>query len=101
MVRPLSLTAIFAAIALAAPGAAIAQGDSAQASAQLAAPAGTAQAIAGGVLWRCEGTVCAAATPKERPLRVCRELVRKVGPVTRFAVGGKVLDEAELARCNG
>lgn len=102
MARPLPLIATLAALTLALPGGvAIAQVTSANAVAELAAPSTEAQAIAGGVLWRCEGTSCVAAKPRERPLRVCRELVRKVGPVTRFEVDGKALDEGELARCNG
>lgn len=89
-----------AAIALAlSPLAAEAQ-SAAQFRAELAAPTTESQAIAGGVLWRCEGTSCTAPRNGKRPLRVCRELHRELGDIVSFEIDGEMLDEDTLARCN-
>jgi len=82
------------------PGAVQAQGSSAYFRAELSAPTEEAQTIAGGVLWRCDGTSCSAAQNGKRPLRVCRDLHRELGAVTSFEVGGEALDADKLARCN-
>lgn len=104
MARHSLLTAALAALTAGAAATALPADVDAReggAVAELAAPATVAETIAGGVLWRCEGTTCVAATPRERPLRACRELAREVGQVTGFAVGGKALEEDKIARCNG
>ena len=69
--------------------------------AELAEPAGQDQAVAGGVLFRCEGTVCTAPRSRSRPLRVCSDLRREVGTITAFTVAGEAMDTSRLARCNG
>ena len=60
-----------------------------------------AEAIAGGVLFQCVGTVCTAPRSRDRALRVCRELQREVGPIASFSSGGTPMSETQLARCNG
>lgn len=68
---------------------------------ELAQPASKDRAIAGGVEFRCEGTTCTAPRSRDRALRVCSELRRKVGTVARFSEGGTMLPAEHLARCNG
>lgn len=68
---------------------------------ELAQPASEGRAIAGGVVFRCEGTTCTAPRSGDRPLRVCSELRREVGAITSFTANGSNLSEAHLARCNG
>ena len=70
-------------------------------SVELAQAASEAKAIAGGVVFRCEGTMCTAPRSRDRALRVCRELHREVGSIVSFTAGGTALSEADLARCNG
>jgi hypothetical protein len=70
-------------------------------SATLAAPAGEARAVAGGVAWTCEGATCVANKTNARPLRVCRGLNRKFGEIAAFSANGEALPAEELAKCNG
>jgi hypothetical protein len=83
-----------------APAAVSAQGSSARFVAQLVSPATEARVVAGGVIWRCEESQCSAALNGTRPLRMCRELGRELGPVVRFEADGAALSEDDLARCN-
>lgn len=96
----LSWTAVsFAAIA---PAPAIAQNPSkAYYRAELAQPASQAKAIAGDLVWACNGTSCVADKGASRPLRICRELNRKFGAVASFTAKGELLAAEELAKCNG
>lgn len=93
----------FAAALLLVGAAATAQGTAAPALfvAELVAPAPEARFIAGGVMWRCEGTRCLAPHSNSRPLRVCSDLRREAGAVASFASGEQALAEDQLARCNG
>jgi hypothetical protein len=96
------LSAASVALSMSAmPHAAQAQGSSSYFRAVLAATVEEPQTIAGGVLWRCQGTSCSAAQNGKRPLRVCRDLQRELGAITSFEVDGEALDEDKLARCNG
>ncbi|RJY09286.1 CC_3452 family protein [Aurantiacibacter aquimixticola] len=70
-------------------------------TAQLAAPTSEERAIAGGVVFRCEETRCAAPRSGDRSLRVCSELRREVGAIASFTANGRALSAAQLARCNG
>lgn len=83
------------------PQAAQAQSRGTAFRAELSAPATEARVIAGGVLWACAETTCTAPQNGKRPLRVCRELRREMGPITSFEAGGELLDADTLARCNG
>lgn len=69
-------------------------------TAQLEANASQAKVIGKGVVWNCVGTSCNAPRGDSRPAISCSALVKQVGKVTAFAVGGVALDEAALARCN-
>lgn len=69
--------------------------------AELVQPTEETRAVASGVAWRCAGATCAAPKAASRPLRVCRELQRKVGPVASFTADGEALAAEDLARCNG
>ena len=70
-------------------------------SVELAGHTEESEAIAGGVLFRCDGNVCTAPRSRDRALRVCSELRREVGIIARFSAGGSPLPAAQLARCNG
>ena len=87
-------------VAVALPGGVHAASDAGYYTATLAQPAQEARAIAGGVVWRCEGVNCSAPKGRDRPLRVCSELSGKMGAVASFNAADKALDEATLARCN-
>jgi hypothetical protein len=90
----MAAAAAFAAPALAADG-------PAHYRAELSAPAAKPQVVAGGLLWRCEGTECRAAKDNSRPLTVCRKLARETAAIVRFSAAGHELPADELARCNG
>lgn len=83
-----------------APAAVSAQSPVNRFVAELANPAPQARVAAGGVVWRCEETQCSAALNGTRPLRMCRELGRELGPVARFEAAGAALEADDLARCN-
>ena len=68
---------------------------------ELVQAASTDRAIAGGVLFSCEGLTCTAPRSRDRSLRVCSELRREVGAIASFSAGGTPLPESQLARCNG
>jgi hypothetical protein len=70
--------------------------------AELTAPAATpGHTLAGGLVWKCAETACAAPKGTSRPAIVCARLAKEVGPVTNFTAGGKALEAEDLARCNG
>ena len=94
-------TAISFAAAL-APAPAFAQKSSkAYYRAELAQPAAQPRAIAGDVVWACNGASCIADKGTSRPLRICRELNRKVGEVISFSAKGELLPSQDLVKCNG
>lgn len=68
--------------------------------AELAQPASESRAIAGDLVWACKGTSCTADKGTSRPLRICRDLNRKLGQVASFTAKGEALPAEELARCN-
>ena len=97
----LALFYTFAAFGAAlSPAPAVAQAN-AYYSAELAQTAEKTRAVAGGVAWRCAETTCVAPKASSRPLRVCRELRRKVGAIVSFSADGERLDPDALTRCNG
>lgn len=69
--------------------------------AELAQPASESRAIAGDLVWACQGTSCIADKGTSRPLRICREFNRKFGAVASFTAKGEALPAEDLARCNG
>ncbi len=68
--------------------------------AELAQPASETRAIAGELVWACNGTSCIADKGTSRPLRICREVNRKFGQVTSFTARGEALPAQELEKCN-
>lgn len=68
--------------------------------AELAQPASEPRAIAGDLVWACQGTSCTADKGTSRPLRICRDLNRKHGTIASFTTKGEALPAEELARCN-
>lgn len=86
--------------AIVSPTPAAAQGSGAFYTAHLAAPAKDTRVIGGGVVWRCEGTICVAAKGTSAPATMCRKLQREVGQISAFTVKGEALAEDKLAKCN-
>ena len=97
----LARPAALAALALAAATApAFAQGSAPFYRAELAEPVAAIDVIAGGVVFRCKGTLCSAPRSTHRPLRICGQLRAKTPVLVSFAFGDEALDEDALARCN-
>lgn len=69
--------------------------------AELAQPASQQRVVAGDLVWSCDGTSCVANKGASRPLRVCREVNRKLGEVATFTAKGEALPAEDLAKCNG
>lgn len=70
-------------------------------SATLAAPlAATKRFMNGDTPWSCTGSECTGARDTSRPAVVCARLVKKVGPVTRFATPEGELAAEDLTKCN-
>jgi hypothetical protein len=69
--------------------------------AELAQPAAQPKAIAGDLVWACNGTSCTADKGTSRPLRICRDLNRKFGEITNFTAKGEQLAAEDLEKCNG
>ena len=67
----------------------------------LAQPASETRAVAGELVWACDGANCVADKGSSRPLRICREVNRKFGQVVTFTAKGQELAAEDLARCNG
>lgn len=97
----IALAAVFPLAAVASPLAASPAATSNHYTAQLAAPTDEARAIAGGVVFRCEGSTCTGPRSGDRPLRVCTELRREVGTIASFTINGEPISDDLLARCNG
>lgn len=97
----IALAAALPLAALATPLAAAPASQAGHIVAQLAAPTDQARVIAGGVVFRCEGTTCTGPRSGDRPLRICTELRREVGTISGFTIGGEPVSESLLARCNG
>lgn len=101
LIAILSLSAIAAPLTSAMASTTPAQVRSSYFTVELAQPTTEAQAIAGGVVFTCEGTSCTGPRSGDRPLRVCSELRREVGQIASFAVRGEPVSADLLARCNG
>lgn len=68
----------------------------------LAAPlARPRQEIVDGVLWKCAGERCAAASEGSRALLVCQRVAKIFGAVARFTMPNGELSSEDLSRCNG
>lgn len=91
----------FGAVAAPLSTATASQARSSYYTAELAQPTEETTAIAGGVVFACEGVTCSGARSGDRPLRVCSDLRRKVGTIASFTANGEAMSESLLARCNG
>ena len=104
-VRPLAIVAALAwttlSIGAAISPAPVQAAEGAYYRAELTAPAPSAgHTLAGGLVWNCADTACAASKGTSRPAIVCARLVKEVGKVSTFTAGGKALEAEDLARCN-
>jgi hypothetical protein len=59
------------------------------------------QEIVSGVLWKCDGERCAAASDGSRPLLVCQRVAKAFGQVARFSTPAGELSSEDISRCNG
>ncbi len=101
LLRPGSIGVLALALAAAASPATAQAPSKAYYRAELAQPAQQSRVIAGDLVWACNGTSCVAGKGTSRPLRICREVNRKVGQVTGFTAKGEALPAEDLAKCNG
>jgi hypothetical protein len=92
MIRSVSI--LFAAL-LAAPAVAGSY------SATPVAKSQPAQVVTRDVAWSFKGGTFVGRTDQSRPLVLCQGLAKKVGALASFAVDGRPLAAAELAKCNG
>ena len=103
--RPLAIVAALAwttlSIGTAVSPSAAQAAEGAYYRAQLSAPAASTNAVAGGLVWKCAETNCAAPKGTSRPAIVCARLAKEVGEVATFTAGGTSLEADDLARCNG
>lgn len=53
-----------------------------------------------GIVWKCGPGGCVAPQGNSRPAVDCTALVREVGALRSFTVGGQPLDSAALDKCN-
>ena len=53
------------------------------------------------VAWTFKGSAFVGRTDQSRPLVLCQALAKKVGTLASFAVDGRPLAAADLAKCNG
>ena len=98
--NPLLAIAASGAAALALSAAPAAAQSNARQNAVLESPATDAKVMGNGVVWHCVGNACSAPRGNSRPAISCSALVKQVGKVSSFTVGGVALDETALARCN-
>lgn len=56
--------------------------------------------VAGDVLWNCASDGCTTRGITTRPVVACAQVVKKIGRVDSFAVGGAPLSADDLAKCN-
>ncbi len=68
--------------------------------AEPAAPPAASRLIVKGIVWKCGAGGCVAPQGNSRPAVDCSALVREVGTLRVFTVGGQPLDAAALGKCN-
>ena len=58
--------------------------------------------IAGGAVFQCIGSVCAAGAPTSQTFAAstCKTIAKNVGAVVSFGDGGRELDAGKLDSCN-
>jgi hypothetical protein len=72
----------------------------AQYRAEPASPPTAARLIVKEIVWKCGAGGCVAPQGNSRPAVDCSALVREVGTLRSFTVGGQPLDSAALGKCN-
>ena len=66
-----------------------------------AAPVEQSRLVVRDLLWQCRDRQCVAAHESDsRPVIICMDLARAIGPVIAFSTRGTLLDNKALARCN-
>jgi hypothetical protein len=80
--------------------AAIAQPSGSYYNVTLAAQPVATKQVVRGMLFTCNGGMCAGAAGASRPAIVCASLARELGPITSFRAGDQALDGDALAKCN-
>ncbi len=93
--------ALFLGMAFAAPTTASAQSVNGYNATMAKAFDAPRNDILEGTMWRCVGDSCTGADEGQRPTYICRQVVRKFGPVTNFASKKGALSASDLAKCNG
>ena len=68
--------------------------------AEPANPPAAARLIVREIVWKCGAGGCVAPQGNSRPAVDCSALVRQVGTLRSFTVGGQPLDSAALGKCN-
>lgn len=68
--------------------------------AEPAAPPGASRLIVKEIVWKCGAGGCVAPQGNSRPAVDCSALVREVGTLRSFTVGGQPLDAVALGKCN-
>lgn len=74
--------------------------DGVQYRAEPAAPPAAARLIVKGIMWKCGPGGCIARQGNSRPAVDCPALVREVGALRSFTVGGRPVDPTALGKCN-
>ena len=60
----------------------------------------TARIIARDISWNCGTGACLGSTQESRPAILCEGLAKRAGRLESFAINGRPLGVAELAKCN-
>src|SRR5215218_2385046 len=68
--------------------------------AEPASPPAAARLIVKEIVWKCGPGGCIAPQGNSRPAVDCSALVREVGTLRSFTIGGQPLDSAALGKCN-
>jgi len=99
LLATLALAAVtLSAATLSATGATAAPSD-VYAAVPAAAPTKTSF-ITRSTAWRLQNGTFVAAQAPERPAVLCELVVRQIGALTSFSVGGQPYDAEKLAKCN-
>jgi hypothetical protein len=72
----------------------------AQYRADPATPPTAARLVVREIVWKCGAGGCVAPQGNSRAAIDCSALVREVGTLRSFTVGGQPLDSAALGKCN-
>lgn len=90
---------VAAALFVAAP--ALAQSNASSATLVDASKAPAGRTIIDGAAWRCEGATCTAnGGANQTPVRACRRVAARLGPVSAFTYKGVELSAEDIAACN-